>query len=422
MAAEPGVRWEAPLPFGACTPISQFEKLRKIGEGTYGSVYMARDRPTSRLVALKRVKIRTSGFEREGMPTTALREIGLLRALPAHDNVVRLHEVAVGSRMDAIFLVFEYCEHDVARLLDWMRTPFSLSEVKCLMLQLCEAVAHLHEHHVIHRDLKLSNLLLTAGGTLKLCDFGLARPLAAPAAAAPQPLTPKVVTLWYRAPELLLGARAYGAAIDSWALGCILGELLLHRPLMPGATDAEQLRLMCELLGTPSERIWPGFEQLPHAGKYALPQQPYNELEAHFRGTRELSRGALALLNALLTYDPARRASARAALASAFFAEAPVAKARALLPTFPTLHSLELESAAGPSAAGGAALKRAPPGGGHAGDTTGGRAGGPGLQAAAQGQLQPQGLTAAQAVAGTALGGIFGCASHPHGHKHPRVE
>ena len=176
-----------------------------------------------------------------------------------------------------------------------------------------------------------------------------------------------MVTLWYRAPELLLGARAYGAAIDSWALGCILGELLLHRPLMPGATDAEQLRLMCELLGTPSERIWPGFEQLPHAAKYALPQQPYTELEARFRGTRELSKGGLGLLNALLTYAPARRASARAALASAFFAEAPVAKARALLPTFPTLHSLELEGAAGASAAAAGGLKRAQPGDSRAG-------------------------------------------------------
>lgn len=334
-------RAEQLMPFGACRPISQFERLKKIGEGTYGSVFMARDRTSARLVALKRVKIRTSGFEREGMPTTALREIGLLRSLPAHENVVRLHEVAVGSRMDAIFLAFEYCEHDVARLLDWMRTPFSTSEVKCLMLQLFEAVAHLHEHHVIHRDLKLSNLLLTAGGVLKLCDFGLARPLASPASAAPQPLTLKVVTLWYRAPELLLGARTYTSAIDNWALGCILGELLLHRPLMPGSTEAEQVRLMCTLLGSPSERIWPGFTELPLARSFALLEQPYNELEARFRGTRELSRGALALLNALLTYDPSKRTTARTALGHAFFAEAPPAKARGLLPTFPTLHNIE---------------------------------------------------------------------------------
>lgn len=369
------------MPPGACRSIAQFEKLRKIGEGTYGSVFMARDRASARLVALKRVKIRTSGFEREGMPTTALREIGLLRSLPAHENVVRLHEVAVGSRMDAIFLVFEYCEHDVARLLDWMRTPFSTSEVKCLMLQLFEAVAHLHEHHVIHRDLKLSNLLLTAGGVLKLCDFGLARPLAAPASAAPQPLTAKVVTLWYRAPELLLGERAYTSAIDDWALGCILGELLLHRPLMPGASEPDQLRLMCELLGSPSERIWPGLGALPHARSVALPTQPYNELETRFRGTRELSRGALALLNALLTYDPRRRCGARAALGHAFFAEAPPAKARALLPTFPTLHNLADAPEPGKPAAGAANAaavrghKRPALGGAAAGGEGTGRAG-----------------------------------------------
>lgn len=382
-------RLEGTLPVGSCRSISQFEKLKKIGEGTYGSVFMARDRASTRLVALKRVKIRTSGFDREGMPTTALREIGLLRSLPAHENVVRLHEVAVGSRMDAIFLVFEYCEHDVARLLDWMRTPFSTSEIKCLMVQLFEAVAHLHEHHVIHRDLKLSNLLLTAGGVLKLCDFGLARPLAAPASAAPQPLTLKVVTLWYRAPELLLGARSYTAAIDNWALGCILGELLLHRPLMPGSTEAEQVRLMCALLGSPSERIWPGFAELPLARSFALPEQPYNELAARFSGTRELSRGSLALLNALLTYDPRKRTTARAALGHAFFAEAPPAKARALLPTFPTLHNLDDELARAGTAAR-AAHKRAAPA-----------------------------VAASRAGAPTCAGGGAGAPSAPH--KQPRL-
>mmetsp|Transcript_21171 Transcript_21171/g.50165 ORF Transcript_21171/g.50165 Transcript_21171/m.50165 type:complete len:368 (+) Transcript_21171:151-1254(+) len=341
-------RWESNMPIGACRSITQFEKLRKIGEGTYGSVYMSRDRSSLRPVALKRIKIRTSGFEREGMPTTALREIGLLRSLPLHENVVRLYEVAVGSRLDAIFLVFEYCEHDVARLLDWMKNPFSTSEVKCLMLQLSEAVAHLHEHHVIHRDLKLSNLLLTAGGVLKLCDFGLARPLASPASAAAQPLTQKVVTLWYRAPELLFGSQAYDSAIDDWALGCILGELLLHRPLMPGATEADQVTLMCNLLGSPSELIWPGFSSLPLARTFSLPEQPYNEVEARFRGTRELSRGALALLNGLLTYNPRRRLTARSALNHAFFhTEAPPPKARALLPTFPTLHTDDAELAPG---------------------------------------------------------------------------
>lgn len=333
------------LSLGACRSVGMYRTLCKIGEGTYGSVYKARDRESGQIVALKRVKLASSGFEREGMPATALREIGLLRALPPHENVVRLHEVVVGSKMDAVFLAFEYCEHDVARLLDWMKTPFSASEVKCLMAQVLEAVAHLHEHHVFHRDLKLSNLLLTGSGTLKLCDLGLARTLASPATCLARPLTPRVVTLWYRAPELLLGAREYGTAIDAWALGCIFGELLLHRPLMPGATEAEMLQRMCALLGTPHEGIWPGFSQLPLAARTELPEQPYNELQGKFAGARGLSRGALALLNSLLTYDPARRASAREALSHGYFREAPPMKARALMPTFPTLHEVSAESA-----------------------------------------------------------------------------
>ena len=123
------------VPKGATRSVGQFEKLAKVGEGTYGSVYKARDRETGGLVALKRVKLGGSGFDREGMPLTSLREIALLRRL-RHPNVVRLHEVAVGSKLDSVFLVFEYCEHELGRLLDAMPTPFAPSEVKCLMRQL----------------------------------------------------------------------------------------------------------------------------------------------------------------------------------------------------------------------------------------------------------------------------------------------
>ena len=307
------------VPKGATRSVGQFEKLAKVGEGTYGSVYKARDRETGGLVALKRVKLGGSGFDREGMPLTSLREIALLRRL-RHPNVVRLHEVAVGSKLDSVFLVFEYCEHELGRLLDAMPTPFAPSEVKCLMRQLCAVVAHLHANCVLHRDLKLSNLLLTRAGSLKLCDFGLAR-AAAPRNAA---LTPEVVTLWYRAPELLLGATTYGAPVDCWALGCMFGELLLHRPLMPGTSELRQLELMCALLGTPSAAIWPEFPALPLTPKVQLPAQPYNELPSRLAKARPTG-AALDLVGALLTYDPARRCTADGALAHGYFAEPPAA-------------------------------------------------------------------------------------------------
>lgn len=225
----------------ACRQVTAFSKIDKIGEGTYGSVYLARDRESGELVALKRAKLSGSGFDREGMPQTSVREVCLLRRL-SHPNIVRLREVVVGSKLESVFLVFEYCQHDLAKLLDSMPRPFALEEVKCLSTQLLHAVAHLHACRVLHRDLKMSNLLLTSAGGLKLCDFGLARTYVPPTGA----YTPRVVTLWYRAPELLLGAAEYGAPVDMWAVGCIVGELLLHRPLMPASTELKQFELMVQ--------------------------------------------------------------------------------------------------------------------------------------------------------------------------------
>lgn len=240
------------LSHGRCRSVSCFSKGEKIGEGTYGSVYQARDKASGALVALKRVKLGDSTFDREGMPVTHLREVSILRALQQHTHIVRMIEVVVGSSLDSVYLVFEYVPHDLSRLIDTMATPFELAEVKCLMVQLLLAVAHLHDNFILHRDLKLSNLLLTADGTLKVCDFGLARrydgnhegvprdapPLPGPVGGTdPGGYTPKVVTLWYRSPELLLGERRYGSSVDMWSVGCMLGELLLHTPLLPGDTE-----------------------------------------------------------------------------------------------------------------------------------------------------------------------------------------
>ncbi|XP_059657737.1 cyclin-dependent kinase G-2-like isoform X2 [Cornus florida] len=238
-----------------CRSVEEFERLNRINEGTYGVVYRARDKKTGEIVALKKVKMEK---EREGFPMTSLREINILLSFH-HPSVVDVKEVVVGSNLDSIFMVMEYMEHDLKGLMDTMKQPFSQSEVKCLMLQLLEGVKYLHDNWVLHRDLKTSNLLLNNRGELKICDFGLARQYGSPL----KPYTHLVVTLWYRAPELLLGAKQYSMAIDMWSLGCIMAELLSKEPLFNGKAEFEQLDKIFRTLGTPNETIWPGFSKLP---------------------------------------------------------------------------------------------------------------------------------------------------------------
>eukprot|EP00054_Salpingoeca_dolichothecata_P019113 m.118562 g.118562 ORF g.118562 m.118562 type:complete len:417 (-) comp23131_c0_seq4:32-1282(-) len=309
---------------GACRSVSEFEKLNRIGEGTYGIVYRARDKKSSEIVALKRVKMKQ---ETGGLPISSVREISVLTKL-RHENTVQLKYVVVGRELSSVFLVMEYCEQDLAHLVDSMPCPFTEAQVKCLMLQLAHGLEYLHDQFVIHRDLKLSNLLLTDKGILKIADFGLARSFCVPEI----PMSPKVVTLWYRAPELLFGEEEYSTAVDCWAMGCILGELLNNAPLMPGTNEAIQLSLIVKLLGTPNDQIWPEFSSLPLAKTFKLPPQPYNNLKHKFS---YLSRSGLALLNKLLTFDPLKRMSARRAAADSYFSEAPLPCRPDMMPTFP---------------------------------------------------------------------------------------
>ncbi|XP_039186821.1 cyclin-dependent kinase 10 isoform X2 [Crotalus tigris] len=237
---------------GRCRSVKEFEKLNRIGEGTYGIVYRARDTQTGEIVALKKVRM---DKEKDGIPISSLREITLLLKLQ-HPNIVELKEVVVGNHLESIFLVMGYCEQDLASLLENMQAPFSEAQVKCIILQVLHGLQYLHNNFIIHRDLKVSNLLMTDKGCVKTADFGLARAYRVPL----NPMTPKVVTLWYRAPELLLGTTTQTTAIDMWAVGCILAELLAHKPLLPGSSEIQQVDLIVRLLGTPNETIW------PHAG------------------------------------------------------------------------------------------------------------------------------------------------------------
>ncbi|XP_018331194.1 cyclin-dependent kinase 10 isoform X2 [Agrilus planipennis] len=309
---------------GRCRFVSDFEKLNRIGEGTYGIVYRAKDTTSDKIVALKKVRM---DLERDGIPVSSLREIQVLLSC-RHENIVHLKEVAVGRSLESIFLVMEYCEQDLASLLDNMQTPFTESQVKCIMIQVLRGLRYLHYNFIVHRDLKVSNLLMTDKGCVKIADFGLARWFGVPL----KPMTPHVVTLWYRAPELLLQAPTQTTSVDMWAAGCILGELLGHKPLLPGRSEIQQLELIVDLLGTPSDAIWPGFSKLPALQNFTLKQQPYNNLKQRFPW---LSAAGLRLLNFLFMYDPRKRATAEECLQSSYFKEAPTPCDPKLMPTFP---------------------------------------------------------------------------------------
>ncbi|KAG0410785.1 hypothetical protein HPB47_012097 [Ixodes persulcatus] len=321
-----------------CRSVEEFHCLNRIEEGTYGVVYRARDKQTDEIVALKRLKMEK---EKEGFPITSLREINtLLKA--QHPNIVTVREIVVGSNMDKIYIVMDYVEHDLKSLMEVMKQPFLVGEVKTLMLQLLKAVAHLHDNWILHRDLKTSNLLLSHKGILKVGDFGLAREYGSPL----KHYTPIVVTMWYRAPELLLGVKEYSTPIDMWSVGCIFGELLTMKPLFPGKSDIDQLNRIFKDLGTPSEKIWPGYTELPLVKKVTFTEYPYNNLRSRFGHT--LSNLGFDLLNKFLTYYPSRRSSAEEALRHEFFQETPVPVDPSMFPTWPAKSELGHRKAPSP--------------------------------------------------------------------------
>ncbi|OMO78983.1 hypothetical protein COLO4_24593 [Corchorus olitorius] len=310
--------------------IESYEKLDKIGQGTYSSVYKARDLKSGKLVAMK--KVRFVNMDPESVRFMA-REIIILRRLD-HPNVMKLEALVTSKVSCSLYLVFEYMEHDLAGLAATPSIKFTEPQIKCYMKQLLLGLEHCHSRGVLHRDIKGSNLLIDNNGVLKIADFGLAT-LFQP--DQKQPLTSRVVTLWYRAPELLLGASEYGVAIDLWSVGCILAELFAGKPIMPGRTEVEQIHKIFKLCGSPSEEYWQK-RKLPLTTSFK-PQQPYKRCVADT--FRNFPSSALRLVDKLLAMEPEDRGSAASALRSEFFRTDPFPCDPSTLPKYPPSKELD---------------------------------------------------------------------------------
>lgn len=277
---------EEPTPgsrkFHGCSALAEYSVTEKIGEGTFGEVSIGRHKKSGDVVALKKILVHN---EKEGIPVTALREIRILKAL-AHPNIIALKEIAYrkGDRAKkekgVISMVFPYLDHDLTGLLENPAVRFKPPHIKSYMKQLLMGTNYLHKSHILHRDIKGSNILVDNKGNLKIADFGLARSYTA---EDKKKYTNMVVTRWYRPPELLMGAVHYTTAIDIWGVGCVFGELLKRRPILPGSSDLDQLQKIFQLCGTPTDENWPDYKQLPNIANQSI-TLPFPEI--HGRNIR----------------------------------------------------------------------------------------------------------------------------------------
>ncbi|XP_044735656.1 cyclin-dependent kinase 5 homolog [Chrysoperla carnea] len=288
--------------------MQKYEKLEKIGEGTYGTVFKAKNRETHEIVALKRVRL---DDDDEGVPSSALREICLLKELK-HKNIVRLYDVLHCDKK--LTLVFEHCDQDLKKYFDSLNGEIDLDVVKSFMYQLLRGLAFCHSHNVLHRDLKPQNLLINKNGELKLADFGLARAFGIPVKC----YSAEVVTLWYRPPDVLFGAKLYTTSIDMWSAGCIFAELAnAGRPLFPGSDVDDQLKRIFKLLGTPTEETWAGLSQLPDYKYFPI----YHPSMSWSQVVPKLPGKGRDLLQRLLVCNPTLRMSAEDSMAHPYFSD-----------------------------------------------------------------------------------------------------
>ncbi|KAG6917602.1 hypothetical protein DXG01_001831 [Tephrocybe rancida] len=332
--------------FVGCGAQSDYDITTKLGEGTFGEVHKAIHKTTRNVVALKRILMHN---EKEGMPVTALREIKILKAL-SHPSIVDILDMFVvrSSAKDplSVYMVFPYMDHDLAGLLENDRVKLVPSQIKLYMKQLLEGTEYMHRNHILHRDMKAANLLISNAGSLRIADFGLARAYDTnitrtgnDGRGKERKYTNCVVTRWYRPPELLLGARQYGGEVDIWGIGCVLGEMINRRPILPGNSDLDQLEKIWILCGTPNQHTWPNFDALPgcEGVKRFTPIHSRRVKAAYESVGTEFCD----LLDKMLICNPRERITAAEALDHEYFWTEPLPADPKSLPSYEASHEFD---------------------------------------------------------------------------------
>jgi len=285
--------------------VDTYTKLDKLGEGTYATVFKGKSRLTDNIVALKEIRLE----HEEGAPCTAIREVSLLKEL-RHANIVTLHDIVHTEK--SLTLVFEYLDKDLKQYMDDCGAILAMNNVKLFLFQLLRGLAYCHSRRILHRDLKPQNLLINERGELKLADFGLARAKSVPT----KTYSNEVVTLWYRPPDVLLGSTEYSTPIDMWGVGCIFYEMASGRPLFPGSTVEDELHLIFKVLGSPTDKSWPGINKNEDLINYKFPLYAAEPMVA--RAPR-LDPDGIDLVCSFLLYEARRRMSARSAMHHPYF-------------------------------------------------------------------------------------------------------
>eukprot|EP00440_Ansanella_granifera_P065140 gb/GFBE01070633.1/.p1 GENE.gb/GFBE01070633.1/~~gb/GFBE01070633.1/.p1 ORF type:complete len:345 (+),score=83.00 gb/GFBE01070633.1/:1-1035(+) len=296
------------------SPAAQYERLEasNIGEGTYGKVHKAQHVKTGQIVAIKKAKVSAADRDVGGIGFTALREIKVMQAV-RHPNVMGCLDVFADGGV--VHLVMDFMDGDLKKVIEDRSIVLSEAHCKCLARQLLEGLGALHERWFVHRDVTPTNVLLSfRTGVAKLADFGFARTIGH---SGDRPMTGMCTTLWYRAPELLFGAKLYGQAVDVWSAGCVVAETFMREAMFPGRGEFDMLQKVIERRGTPSEEVWKDVSALPTFMEFTPhPKAPMERLMPKATST------ACALVDALLALDPKQRPTAAGALQHEFFTSA----------------------------------------------------------------------------------------------------
>lgn len=295
----------------------QFVIGKEIGAGTYANVYVAHYRHDPKaLVAIKKIKVNPDDMG--GVSTDSCREIKFLSEL-SHPNIIKLHAI-FSTKEQNLSLVLEHLPGgDLEKLWQNGKITYSGADIKAWANMLCKGIYWLHENHILHRDIKGSNALIAADGTVKLADFGLARTFADPGVY----MTTNVITRNYRPPELFYGCRHYGGAVDMWSIGVTIAELAIRNFLWPSMTDLEHLNMIHDYCGVPTEDSWPGVSSLEHFRNFANTKQPPKPMSFWKQKFPLLTEDAVDFLRGLMTMDPKKRLTAKQALQHRYWTNMP---------------------------------------------------------------------------------------------------